>query len=279
MVGEVQSIDWHTVFASDSDPSDMFDSFYSRISKIIDKYIPLKQLSKKELKFRSKPWISRARKVSIHVKNQLYKKYLKTKSPYYYCKFKYYRNKLNHPLKISKKQYYNNFFLENIHNSKRVWTVLASVISKPLEARFNASFSTEIPSSFKIANVIPIYKKGSYTSLSNYRPISLLSVFNKLLEKLMCNRLVNFLKTNKAFFDNQFGFRAGHSTNHAILSITDKIQRAINNKEFSCGMFLDFSKAFDTINHDIVKNNWSTMVYVELQKLGSDPTFSAANKQ
>ena len=68
----------------------------------------------------------------------------------------------------------------------------------------------------------------------------------------MCKRLVSFLEQNKTFFDNQFGFRAGHSTGHAILSIIDKIQRAIDNKEFSCGVFLDFSKAFDTINHDIL---------------------------
>ena len=109
-----------------------------------------------------------------------------------------------------------------------------------------------VPNNFKLASVIPIHKKGSHTCLSNYRPISLLSVFNKLLEKLMCKRLVSFLEQNKTFFNNQFGFRAGHSTGHAILSIIDKIQRAIDNKEFSCGVFLDFSKAFDTINHDIL---------------------------
>lgn len=93
-------------------------------------------------------------------------------------------------------------------------------------------------------------------SLSNYRPISLLSVFNKLLEKLMSSRLLKFLeKNNNIFFDNQFGFRRGHSTDHAIVSIVDKIQRAIDDKESSCGIFLDFSKAFDTINHDILLTN------------------------
>ena len=81
--------------------------------------------------------------------------------------------------------------------------------------------------SFKLANVIPVYKKGSQTFLSNYRSIALLSAFNKFLEKLTCNRLVDFLEKKKVVFDNQFGFRAKHSTDHAIISIDDKIQRAM----------------------------------------------------
>ena len=68
----------------------------------------------------------------------------------------------------------------------------------------------------------------------------------------MCNRSVDFLEKKKVFFDNQFGFRAKQiSTDHAILSIVDKIQKAIDERDFSCGIFLDFSKAFDTINHEI----------------------------
>ena len=86
--------------------------------------------------------------------------------------------------------------------------ILKTVISKPLEVLFNASFETGmVPDNFKLANVIPVFKKGSQTCLSNYRPISLLSVFNKLLEKLMCNRLIDFLEKKKVFFDNHFGFR------------------------------------------------------------------------
>ena len=98
-----------------------------------------------------------------------------------------------------------------------------------------------------------LIKNGSQPCLSSYRLFSLLSVFNKLLEELnMCNRsrLVDFLeKKKKIFLDNQFGFRAKHSTDHAILSIVDKIQRAIDERDFSCGIFLD-STAFDTINHE-----------------------------
>ena len=109
-----------------------------------------------------------------------------------------------------------------------------------------------MPDNFKLANVIPVFKKGSQTCLTYYRLISLLSVFNKLLEKLMCNRLVDFLEKKKVFFDNQFSFRAKHSTDHAVLSIVEKIQRAIDERDFSCGIFLDFSKVFDTINHEIL---------------------------
>ena len=104
--------------------------------------------------------------------------------------------------------------------------------------------------------------------MSNYRPISLLSIFNKLLEKLVSIRLLDLLEKNNIFFDKQFGFRNKYSTEHAILNIVDKIQRAIDGKEFSCGIFLDLSKAFDTVNHAIlikkleyygvrgIPNNW-----------------------
>jgi hypothetical protein len=97
---------------------------------------------------------------------------------------------------------------------------------------------------FKLARVIPIYKKGSKLVVLNYRPISLLSVFNKILEKLMYKRLVIFLEKNQVIFQGQFGFRSNHSTTHAILLIVDKIQKAVENRMYSCGIILDLSKAF-----------------------------------
>ena len=333
--------------------------------------------------------------MSIRIKNKLHNKYLKTKSTYYHSKFKYYRNKLNHLLKVSKRKYYNEYFLVNVNDNKRIWNgikqivhfkpetsqkiikivknnievndpetiadafntyfanvgtnlakeilkvqkypldyikspllnsfyifpttateieteisslkdgkacgsysipvpalkILSAVIGKPLEILFNAFFSTGIvPSSLKLANVIPVYKKDSQFCLCNYRPISLLSIFNKLLEKLICCRLLDFLEKEKIFYDKQFGFRTKHSTDHAVLSIIDKIQRAIDDRDFSCGIFLDLSKAFDTVDHTILikklecygirgnAKNWFTSYLsnrqqtVTVNKITSNPT-------
>ena len=80
-----------------------------------------------------------------------------------------------------------------------------------------------VPTDFKLAHKIPVYKTGSRTDLGNDRPISLCSTFNKILEKLMYNRLLNFLNRNDIFFEKQIGFRSSHSTEHAILCIIDKI--------------------------------------------------------
>ena len=128
--------------------------------------------------------------------------------------------------------------------------LIKDLISSPLEQIFNLSFETGIvPEKFKVTNVIPVHKKGSDLCVTNYRPISLLSVFNKLLEKLMFLRLMSFLNKNNILFHKQFGFRQHHSTLQAVLSIADKIQTSIDSSSYSCGIFLDLSKAFDTVNH------------------------------
>ena len=135
----------------------------------------------------------------------------------------------------------------------RILKIVRHVVSEPLEAIFNLPFSIGIvPSSLKIAKVITVFKKGSRSHLNNYRSISPLSGINKLLGKLMCKRIFSYIDKKSILCGKQFGFRTKHSTNHAILSIVDNIQRAIEEKEFSCGMFFDFSKAFGTVNHEIL---------------------------
>ena len=108
-----------------------------------------------------------------------------------------------------------------------------------------------VPDDFKVAKVIPIHKKGLHTSLGNYHPVSLLSIFNLILEKLIFKRLMKFTETQNILYTKKFGFRQKYSTTQALLSITNKIQRAVDESTFSCGIFLDFSKPFDTVNHNI----------------------------
>ena len=126
-------------------------------------------------------------------------------------------------------------------------------ISKPLAQIYNLSFKMgEFPDMLKIAKVIPIFKKDSKLLVSNYRPISLLSNLNKILEKLMFNRVYDFLERNDIIYKLQFGFRSKHSTKLALIDITENIKKALDNKKFACGIFVDLQKAFDTVNHEIL---------------------------
>ena len=111
--------------------------------------------------------------------------------------------------------------------------ILKNDISRPLEILFNnyCSFTSGIvPDHFKVAKVISDYKKGSSLVVTNYRPISLLSIFNKMLERLIYNRLIKYLEKSSTSFDQQFGFRSSQSTVHALTLMIDKIQRAIDSK-------------------------------------------------
>ncbi len=131
--------------------------------------------------------------------------------------------------------------------------VLEPNISVTLSSLINESFETStFPATLKIAKVIPVFKKGLATKTSNYRPISLLSIFSKIFEKIMYQRLYKFLEVGELLFHMQFGFRNGHSTDHALVSLTENIKASLDNKKFGCGIFIDLQKAFDTVNHDIL---------------------------
>ena len=122
-------------------------------------------------------------------------------------------------------------------------------LTKTIEASFEQGI---FPESLKLAKVVPIHKEGSKTDVSNYRPISLLATFSKIYEKLMHHRLLTFLEMNNSLHEMQYGFRAGRSCEHALLTAQNSLLDSLNKKQVSLLLLIDFSKAFDMVDHEIL---------------------------
>ena len=118
---------------------------------------------------------------------------------------------------------------------------------------FHSSFSKGIfPEELKYSKASPILKVGNIETVGNYRPISVLPIFSKVLERIMYNRTYQYFKENDMFFPKQFGFQVNNSTHHAILNLTDDILTSFEKGQFTLGVFIDLSKAFDTVSHCIL---------------------------
>ena len=110
----------------------------------------------------------------------------------------------------------------------------------------------DFPDTLKIEKVIPIYKGDDEQMVQNYGPISILPFFSKIYEKIIYNHIINFLTINDILYDKQFGFRKGHATNHAIITLVGKVARALDTGKIVVGVYLDPRKAFDTVPHTIL---------------------------
>ena len=349
---EMSQIDWAMLLVGDINK--IFSTFYNKLNKITNKHAPFRTLSKRKAKQMSKPWMTRGLKKSIKVKNELF--FTGDKD-----KYKYYRNKITVLTRISKKNYFYNFFESNINNMKKTWDGINNLINKKMKCKtainkmkriednsvssnqseisniLNKHFATighnlaskippssssflsfmpprlssvgsfvfkpviqgeiedEIrllplnkaaglystpvrilktashllsyplatminksvqmgvyPNKLKHAKIIPVYKSDDIIDPNNYRPISLLSIFNRIFEKVMCNRLQIFLDKHEVLYYSQYGFRKNCSTEHALIDIVSKIQSNIDKKLYSCGVFIDLKKAFDTVDYSIL---------------------------
>ena len=123
---------------------------------------------------------------------------------------------------------------------------------------FNESIKNGIfPNTMKLAEVIPLHKGKERYIESHYRPISLLTTISKLLEKIVCKRVYDFLNKTGQINPSQYGFRAHHSCDNAVNHLVGKVVKNLENKNDTVALFLDLSKAFDTLEHEIVLSKMS----------------------
>ena len=336
---------------------DSFRDLYTKLEGSVNRHAPLKKLSPKEIKTKNKPWLSPRILKMIKIRDKAHAR--KKRQPNNEnCKRLYnlLRNRVIRECSKSKKQYYAEYFKENVNNIKKTWegirkivnikkmstktsqlniggkiiddekdiatnfnnffvnvgpntentipkvpnispnkflknrnqinfiiahisneeileiinslenkatgpssiplkllSLIPDLIIVPLAYIINMSLLTGVyPDLLKLVKVIPIHKGGSTQDVNNYRPISLLSIFDKIIEKLMHKRLYTFLESHNILFENQFGFRKQNSTVFALAQITEMIKTSIDGGKFGCGIFIDLRKAFDTVNHEIL---------------------------
>ena len=149
----------------------------------------------------------------------------------------------------------------SLKNSATGWDDISAQLLK-LSVQFIGQSITHIcnlsltegifPHQLKVANVIPLYKADDPMCFNHYSPVSLLCILSKVFEKIMYPRLLEFLEKFEIIYKNQFGFRKKHSSYMALMVLMDEISKSLERGEYVVGVFLDFSKAFDTVNHDIL---------------------------
>jgi hypothetical protein len=145
--------------------------------------------------------------------------------------------------------------------SSKLLKAVSYKIERPLAHIFSLSLASgTFPAALKSTRVIPIHKAGDTTNCDNYRPISLVNAFSKILEKIVSTKLTQHLEQNNLIYEHQYGFLKGKSTEHALLHITNRIGQALNENKYCVGIFLDLKKAFDVVPHNILLK--------KLEKLG-----------
>ena len=181
--------------------------------------------------------------------NKSFNDYLKNK---YNLKFTFYNIKEENVNElIDKLSPKTSFGFDGL--SSKLLKSIKNAIIKPITIIINQMLNTGIfPDKLKIAKIKPIYKKDEETKFTNYRPISLLPAISKVFEKIIFKQLYQFFVDNKLLYNSQYGFREGHSTEFATLELVDKIILEMDKMNTPVNIYLDLSKAFDTLDHQIL---------------------------
>lgn len=132
--------------------------------------------------------------------------------------------------------------------STKIYRDAFMYLTEQLSYLFNLSLlEGKIPKSWKVGTVTPLPKKGDCTSPNNIRPITITHICGKLLERIVSDSLLDYFEDNEILCDNQMGFRKGRSTTGAIANLVSALNLAYNSNEYSIAVYIDFSKAFDSI--------------------------------
>ena len=136
----------------------------------------------------------------------------------------------------------------------------AEIIAQPVRHIINLSLSVgKVPEDFKLARVVPLHKKNSKTEVGNYRPVSVLNIMSKVVERVVFDQLYGYLSENKLLYELQSGFRSSYSTDTCLMYLTDYIRQECDKGRYTGMVMLDLQKAFDTVNHAILLQKLSAL--------------------
>ena len=137
--------------------------------------------------------------------------------------------------------------------SNKLLKVTKKKLSKSLTLIINQMITTgKFPDLFKKSKITPLFKKSDQSLLLNYRPISLLPTISKVFERILFDQMYTYFNTNSLLVEQQYGFRKNHSTEYAAIKLVDHASKEMESGKIRCALYIDLSKAFDTLSFDII---------------------------